>query len=98
MNFVLDPVWTTVFAAIAIALGMYLKNKETFKNRWIPIVTAITTFIGQVIAAATAQAGFLDYVFKAATIVQTIGVWLATTGAVSVFKNTVLGKTGDAHK
>lgn len=96
MTFTLDPIWTTLAAAVAMVLGAKLKSMESFKNRWIPIITLFTTFIGQVVAAATAQAFGLGDVVKGITWANSLIVWLATTGIFSVTKNTIQGKTSDS--
>jgi len=93
MNLILDPMITSIFGAVSVLLGRYLKRNPAFLNRWIPIMTLVTTLLGQMIAAATAQAGFLDTIVKGVTWANALIVWLATTGLVSVSKNTVMGKT-----
>lgn len=101
MNFTIDPIWTALFATIAMFVGKKLKDKPDFKNRWIPIITLVITAIGQMMAAATASAFNLGHVLHAAisgtTILTSFIVWLTTTGAFSVGKNTLAGKTSDPH-
>ena len=97
MTVTLDPIWTSLATLIALFVGSRLKASPDFANKLSPYVTLLITFLGQVISAATAHAGVFGDIKSVAVgvVVQTILVWLSTTGAYSYVKNSIKGKTSD---
>lgn len=93
----MDPIFTSIGTAIALALGTWLKSKPDFSNKLIPWVTLAVAFVTQLASAIGAPVNaagfgamlggmFLDVL--RGTLIQ----WLATTGIHSTVKNAVLQK------
>lgn len=90
----MDPIFTSIGSIVALVVGMYLKRKPDFANRFIPIVTFVISLLTQIVAAAQpAEAAFLGGVFRnfGNVLLDALLQTLLTTGAHSAGKNVFKG-------
>lgn len=82
----------TVIAMGQLLVGKFLKEREGFENKFIPVLTFLLAVLGYQVLPATAQAaGFLAPAAPvAASAVMALFQTLLVTGTHSTFKNTVV--------
>lgn len=99
----LPTIVTAIGAAIALALGAWLKTKPTFSNKLIPWVTLVISILTQIIqaikpaeaqvsSAASLGPNWLGVLFTG------ILAGLGTIGLFSFIKNGVVGKVSNSTR
>lgn len=97
-----NPIITAIGAAIALAVGAWLKTNPNVSNKIIPWVTLLISILTQVVQAVPPVAAADSTPVAAAPWLYVLGMGLVvgftTIGLFSWFKNGVMGKVSASTK